>query len=89
MTDREQDRGNDEEDARCEALVLRRALDLHPAQASIEELARDVGEDPAEFAGRDAVERAVHDLARAGLMHRSGEFAFPTLAALRFDELLG
>lgn len=89
MKDREQSRGNDEDDARFEALLLRRALDLHPAQASIDELARDLGEDPVEFAGRDAVERAVRDLARTGLIHRNGEFAFPTLAALRFDELLG
>jgi hypothetical protein len=76
-------------DARVEATVLRLALELHPAQASIDELVLELADDPDDFAQRDAVERAVRDLAGAGLLHRNGEFAFPTRAALRFDELLG
>jgi hypothetical protein len=83
------DRGTRAEDRRFEAVVLRLALDLHPSQATIAELVRELAEEPEDFAARDAVERAVRDLAGAGLVHRNGEFAFPTLAALRFDELLG
>jgi hypothetical protein len=49
---------------------------------------RELGEDAGSFACRDAIERAVRDLARAGLLHDSERFVLPTRAALRFDELL-
>ena len=75
-------------DAEVEAIVLRKLLSLHPAQATVDELIRDVADDPDDFAERDAVERAVRDLARAGLAHRNGEFALPSIAALRFGALL-
>lgn len=77
------------DDAEVESTVLRQLLLLHPAQVTIEELTRDVAADPEDFAERDAVERAVRDLARAGLLHRNGEFAIPSRSALRFNELLG
>jgi hypothetical protein len=77
------------DDASVEATVLRQLLLLHPAQVTLEELVREIAADPDSFAERDAIERAVRDLARAGLAHRSGEFAIPSRAALRFGELLG
>ena len=77
------------DDAGVEAAVLRELLLLHPVQVTVEELIVDLAADPEEFAERDAIERAVRDLARAGLLHRNGEFALPSRAALRFDELLG
>jgi hypothetical protein len=77
------------EDAAVEATVLRQLLLIHPAQVTVEELIVDVAFDPDAFAERDAIERAVRELARAGLLHRNGEFAIPSRAALRFDELLG
>ena len=77
------------EDAMVEAAVLRQLLLLHPAQLTLEELIVDLATDPEAFAERDAIERAVRDLARAGLVHRNGEFAVPSRAALRFDQLLG
>ena len=67
----------DGDDAEVEATVLRQLLLLHPAQVTIEELISDVAADPEAFAERDAIERAVRDLARAGLVHRNGEFADP------------
>jgi len=70
-------RGADGDDAELEAIVLRQLLLLHPAQLTVEELVVDI-----------AVERAVRELARSGLLHRSGEFAIPSRAALRFNELL-
>ena len=82
-------RGAGGEDAAVEATVLRQLLLIHPAQVTVEELIVDVAADPDSFAERDAIERAVRDLARAGLLHRNGEFAIPSRAALRFDELLG
>jgi predicted transcriptional regulator len=77
------------DDAEAEAIVLRQLLLLHPTQVTIEELVREIATDPDSFAERDAIERAVRDLARAGLVHRNGEFAVPARAALRFDQLLG
>jgi hypothetical protein len=77
------------DDALVEAMVLGQILLLHPAQVTLEELVREVAADPEAFSERDAIERAARDLARAGLLHRSGEFILPSRAALRFAELLG
>jgi hypothetical protein len=77
------------EDATVESAVLLRLIVLHPAQITFEELLREIAVDPEDFAERDAVERAVRDLAAAGLAHRNDEFVVPSRAALRFDELLG
>jgi hypothetical protein len=79
----------DRDDREVEATVLRQLLLLHPSQVTVEELIRDIAADPDAFAERDAIDRAVRDLARSGLVHRNGEFAIPSRAALRFDELLG
>jgi hypothetical protein len=77
-----------EEDAAVEAAVLRRLLALHPVQITFAELLRELAVEPDDFARHDAIERAVHDLAAAGLLHRRDEFVIPSRAALRFDELL-
>lgn len=75
-------------DDSTESAVLAVLLDLHPTQVTIEELVREVAGEDADFAERDAIERAVRDLGGAGLLHRVEERAFPTRAALRFSELL-
>ena len=77
-----------EHDAATEAAVLAQLLALHPTQPSFDELLHDVASDPDDFSQRDAVERAVRDLAASGLVRRSGELVLPSRAALRFDELL-
>jgi hypothetical protein len=80
-------RTNRERDLATEAAVLRRLLDLHPAQLTRAELVREIaGEEPG-FAERDAIERAAVDLGAAGLVHLRDDFVLPTRAALRFDEL--
>lgn len=76
-------------DARLESAVLQQLLALHPAQLSFEELLREVAAQPRDFGERDAVERAVRDLAAAGLARRSDDLVAPSRAALRFDALLG
>jgi hypothetical protein len=78
-----------EEDAVVEAAVLRQLLTLHPVQIVFEDLVREIAMEPEDFAQRDAVERAVRDLAAAGLLHRRDDLVTPSRAALRFDELLG
>jgi hypothetical protein len=80
--------GTAAEDARVEAAALQRLLELHPTQVSIEELTRELGADPKAFEQRDSIERALRELVGSGLAHRNGDFVFPSLAALRFSELL-
>lgn len=76
------------EDESVESAVLRQLLDLHPTQVTLEELTREMSSDRRVFAERDAVERAVRDLAATGLLHRGEDFVTPSRAALRFSELL-
>lgn len=88
MTETE-DRGTPAaEDVATEAAVLQQVLVDHPAQVTIGELVRELTSDSADFAERDAVERAIRDLTGAGLLHRNDAFVVPTRAALRFNELL-
>ena len=87
MDERDDIRTTSSEDTRTEAAVLRWLLALQPAQITFEEVLRAVCEEPDDFAQRDAIERAVRDLAAAGLLHRHGELMVPSRAALRFDEL--
>ena len=76
------------EDESVESAVLQQLLDLHPTRLTLEELAREFGARNGDFVVNDAVERAVRDLAAAGLLHQGAEFVAPTRAALRFNELL-
>jgi hypothetical protein len=81
---------NEGEDARVEAALLQRLLDLHPARVNVEELVRDLAGEDADFGARDGVERAVRELTGAGLLHRSDDgLVTPTRAALHFGALLG
>lgn len=86
------DQGNESqttwaEDEGVESAVLRQLLDLHPTQLTLAELMRELGGDGGSFADRDAVERAVRDLAAVGLLHKGADFVTPTRAALRFNQL--
>jgi len=76
------------EDEDFESAVLRQLLDLHPTRLTVSELTRELGDDRGGFAERDALERAIRDLAAVGLLHRSEGFVTPTRAALRFSDLL-
>jgi len=76
------------EDENVESAVLRQLLDLHPTRLTMAELTREVAGSRNSFAERDAVERAVRDLAATGLLHQGEEFVAPTRAALRLSELL-
>ena len=89
MEDRDDIRTTVDEDRAQEYAVLQHVLALHPATTTVEELVRELDPDRDSFARQDAVERAVRDLAGAGLLHRGDSLVLPTRAALRFDELLG
>lgn len=89
MEERDDIRTTVAEDRAQESAVLQHVLALHPTAITIEELVRELDPGRDSFAQRDAVERAVRDLAGTGLLHQSESLVLPTRAALRFDELLG
>lgn len=64
-----------EDDDLCEQAVLRRILAAQPTILRLCDLIREVG-------CRDAVERAVRELVKVGLLHRQGEIVLPTPAAV-------
>jgi hypothetical protein len=72
-------------DRRMEGVVLGVLLDEHPTRLTVYELAFTL--DAKDFAEKDAIARAVQELAGAGLLHRDGELVGPTRAALRFNAL--
>jgi hypothetical protein len=88
MDEQEEIRSTAEADAAIESAVLQQVLELHPTSLTLGELVREMGEDRRGAAAREAIERAVDDLAAAGLLHHSDAFVRPTRAALRFEQLL-
>ena len=78
-----------QEDEIIERALLTQALVLHPAQLSILELALRLERDWQDFAEQDAVERAVRELSRDGLLSCDCRRIAPSRAALRFEELIG
>lgn len=68
--------GTESEDV--QRVVLALVLAEHPTQLTAEELAREVG---------GAVDQAIDDLGRTGLLRREGASVLPTRAALHFDRL--
>ncbi len=78
-----------EEDEIMERSVLTEVLVLHPAELSILELALRMDCDWEDPTRKDAVERAVRELSRDGLLGCDCRRVWPSRAALRFEELLG
>jgi hypothetical protein len=76
------------EDEIMERSVLTQVLFLHPAQLTILELALRVETD-LRSCEQDAVERAVRELTRDGLLTCDCRRIAPSRAAVRFDELIG
>jgi hypothetical protein len=77
-----------QEDEIMQRSVFTQVLVLHPAQLTIMELALRVEADQ-RGCEQDAVERAVRELARDGLIICDCRRLAPSRAAVRFDELLG
>lgn len=79
-----------DEDEQVEAAVLRQVLEHHPGTLTRDELTREMtGGGSTAFGDADAIDRAVRELAGAGLFHRPGEdeTVRPTRAAVRYSEL--
>jgi hypothetical protein len=77
-----------QEDEMMERSILTQVLLLHPAQLTILELALRVEAD-LRSCEQDAVERAIRELSRDGLLSCDCRRLAPSRAAVRFDELLG
>jgi hypothetical protein len=77
------------QDEMMERAVLTQILFLHPDRLTILELSLQVAGESESFATKDAVERAVRELSRDGLLVCDCRWIWPTRAALRFEELLG
>jgi predicted transcriptional regulator len=77
-----------QEDEIMQRSVLTQVLVLHPAQLTILELSLRVESDLGDR-DQDAVERAVRELSRDGLITCDCRRLAPSRAAVRFDELLG
>jgi hypothetical protein len=85
----EQNLTNRGEDAKVEAALIQRVLDLHPTRVTAAELIRDLAGEDADFGARDAIERALRELTGAGLLHRTDDgLVTPTRAAVHLAELL-
>jgi hypothetical protein len=77
-----------QEDEIIERSVLTEVLVLHPAQLTILEIALRI-EVQLDDEGQDAVERAVRELSRDGLVTCDCRRIVPSRAAVRFEELIG
>lgn len=76
------------EDEIMQRSILTEVLVLHPARLTILEIALRI-EAQREEADQDAVERAVRELSRDGLITCDCRHIAPSRPAVRFDELLG
>lgn len=80
--------GTSKEDERIERAALLYVLAVHPTCITVRELARAL--DSRGVADHQpSIESAVARLIDFGLLHRNGDFLFPTLTAVRLDQLLG
>lgn len=80
---------NEAQDLRDQGSILIYVLTLYPTHLRLSELIQEVSAGAADFAQRDAIERAVRDLTAVGLLFRSDRLVLPTRAAIRFNEILG
>lgn len=67
--------------------VLIHILDEHPTQLRHSDLLRELPDDPDDKCACDAINRAIRDLRKAGLLNKHGEYVLPTRPALHFHGL--
>lgn len=87
MHDQSKPASNAEQDALDQQAACAHIMEAQSATLRVSDLIRELagGED---FAHRDRVERAIHELTNAGLLFRHGGAVLPTRAATRAYELL-
>lgn len=77
----------DREDSRWQARVMLTLLEQSPHPLSRAEIARELLNAEPGFLERDALERAIEDLCRVGLLHCNEDLVLLTRAARHFDSL--
>lgn len=70
-----------------EGAALALLIEYHPDRLTMQELVEEMCSGSKDPGRREAVERAVRELAATGLLRRQGSFVLPTPAALRVGEL--
>lgn len=78
----------DEEDRGVQAALMHHILDEHPGLLSRSDLIRELADDPDDWIQRDAVERAISELVKQGLLRYLSDCVLPTRAAV-YGRLLG
>jgi hypothetical protein len=76
------------EDQNDQRTILVHVIEALPTALRLMDLIREVGNSD-DFAKRDAVERAVRDLVKGGLLFRCEDAVLPTRQAVLAYELLG
>lgn len=87
MHDQPKAASNAVEDENHQRTILVHVIEALPTALRLADLIREVG-DPEDFAKRDAVERAVRDLVKGGLLFRCESAMLPTRQAVLAYELL-
>jgi hypothetical protein len=78
-----------EEDAEVQEVVMNHLLDEHPALLRESDLIREIRVGGDDGAQRDAIERAISELIKAGLLDRLGDYVLPTRPAVHSRTLGG
>jgi HEPN domain-containing protein len=86
MQDKAKSANPADEDRTHEGAVLAHIIATHPATLRLSDLLRELG-DAGGFSERDAIERAVRELVKGGLLFRCEGAVLPTRAALYLSEL--
>jgi hypothetical protein len=71
-----------DQDGFYDEVVLRHVLTERPTIFRLCDLIRELAKDPDDLFHRDAVEVAVNELTRAGLLYREGKCVLPTPTAV-------
>lgn len=71
----------DQEDRAMQEALFHHLLDEHPTLLSRSDLIRELADDPDDWVQRDAVERAISELVKQGLLRCLDDYVLPTRAA--------
>lgn len=77
-----------EQDRTLQAAIVSLLLTLHPAQLTVDELAREMHGPSPGFSLDDAVVRCVEELAGSGVLNRSGELVLLSRSSVRLGEVM-
>jgi hypothetical protein len=77
-----------DQDLHDQGVALVQVLALHPAYLTATDLVREITAGSADFEEGERFERAIRDLAGAGLLYERAGLVLPTRPALHFDRLL-